>query len=348
MSGERTKTLGVCLVAIACGLAACGGEATRSVLEEACSGRGRIARVGRAEPPRCEGSELVAPSPELARALEGESLEAVREAMRAASVRALYVDLDAQGTGERVRDRLARGERTDAFRTRVLTRTALLVEPYDWPTPSEVEAWALARVAREVLAGTPPPALQQFPAALRAPRTVEIMVLLRSASGQALLWRSARSGSVASALLLALGVARSRWAERSSVLEGSLEDRIAALDVEVWLLGEDGTYAERSRSLVDQTLREDHGPGFETNNAWQYTLPEHLRARGVAAFTQLFGEQHLGADAFDRSDLRLYRVVALRLGVSRPGTRTSTRPAPPSRPIAPPPTALDQGEPSSL
>lgn len=293
-------------------------EMKRSPLEEACARRGRVTLVGGATRTRCDETEIVAESAGLRAALRGEDAEKVLRALRAERAAGMLVALDVGARGRGVGARLARAEPVDGLRTLALARGVTFVEPDVLPTLTERESWALAEVARRVLTGTTPPVLSQFPHSLRAPVPVEVMILVRE-HGNPIFWRSARGGSIASALLLALSVSRARWEDRASVLRGRIEERVPRLDVEVWLLAEDGTYSERDRALLDATVNGHHGVGYESRAGWFYELPERLRGkRGVEAFEQLFEANALDEHAFDRQDLRLYRFRATRLARSAP------------------------------
>jgi hypothetical protein len=313
-----SRSLGV-LVVILATLGVCAScEVTRSPLEEACARRGRLALVGSVTSPRCGDTELVAATSSLRAALGEEEATDATRALRASRATGMLVALDATARGRSVGARLARAEPVDGLRTLVVAPGLTFVEPDVVPELTERESWALAEVARRVLTGTTPPVLSQFPQTLRAPVPVEVMILVRE-HGNPIFWRSARGGSIASALLLALSVSRARWADRASVLRGSIEERVPRLDVEVWLLAEDGTYSERDQGLIDATVNGHHGVGYESRAGWFYELPERLRGkRGVEAFEQLFEANALDEHAFDRLDLRLYRFRATRLARSAP------------------------------
>lgn len=315
MTSSRRPRAFIARFAVLLLCAAC--ERTPSVLEEACADRGTIVRVGDVRDETCDGSTFIAATASVRVALAGTTPEDLVRALRGARASSLMVALDPRASGSTLASRMARAEVIDGLRTRVLAEGVALIEPYVAPQVSMRDATAIARVAREVLGGTPSPTINQFPASLRAPSPVEVMVLLRD-RGAPRFWRSARGGSIASALLLALSVVESRWAERASVMRGPLRAQLPSLDVEVWLLREDGTYSDRSRGLIDATLGPLHGVGYEeTNLSWQYILPELLgRTRGIAAMNRLFTDNALGDGALDRADLRLYRLVATRIAVS--------------------------------
>jgi hypothetical protein len=285
-------------------------------MEQACAERGVIVRVGAAPEIACEEASFVSAPPGLRTALASESVEDVTHALAEVHSRSMWVALVPAARGSSIGARLARAEPVEGFRTLALAKGVMLVKPFALPTFTEREAWALAEVARKVLAGTSPPALEQFPAPLRAQRPVEAMVLLRD-HGSPIFWRSARGGSVASSLLLALSASRARWADRSSVVRGDLSERIPRLDVEVWLLAEDGTYSDRDPGLIDVTVGDHHGVGYESNASWVYELPERIGSlRGMGAFNRLFHENNLDEHALESPNLRLYRLRAVRIARS--------------------------------
>ena len=132
---------------------------------------------------------------------------------------------------------------------------------------------------------------------------------------------SARRGSsIARALLTASTVARQRWAERETAMGGPLDRQLRLLEVEVFLLEEDGTLGSRSPSFVDRAFRPEHGVAYDHLGTWRYLLPDATRARGegsaVRAYHSLFDESDMEPDSLDRPEVRLYRMLARRLAIS--------------------------------
>jgi hypothetical protein len=219
--------------------------------------------------------------------------------------------LVARGEGKGALGDLMAGVATPPLRTLFLDTHATYFEIDPLLEIEEVHRLALARAARQILGGAPKPPIGYFPASLREVRSVEVMVLLRD-RGNARLWRSARAGSIASALVMAAEAARERWSERADALGGALQKTLPRLDVEVSILIEDGTYLDRRPVFLASALHEDHGVGFEQGGKWRYLLPGRVRALGEGArdkaFPALFEENSLPPGAFDRADVRLYRL----------------------------------------
>jgi len=146
------------------------------------------------------------------------------------------------------------------------------------------------------------------------------MVLLRKA-GRARLWRSARGNSIASALLTASIVARQRWQEREQAMGGPLDALLPQMDVEVALLGDDGTVGETNAAYIDRVFSPSHGVAYERRGAWRYFLPDTTalegKGRASVAYRKLFVEDGLPEDSFTRSELRLYRLIVQTLAVSQ-------------------------------
>lgn len=281
--------------------------------------RGRVAVVG--DPALVgapvAGTALLA-STDLSEWLAGNDEAALIEAMREANVAGLLVASGARGEGESIEAKLRAYAPLERLRAVYLTPTHALYTPgirSDLGRSGD----ALPRIARAILEGEQPPRISRFPEPIRRIRSVEVMVLLRDA-GQARLWRSARGSSIARALVTASVVARQRWAERAEALGGPLERRLPLLDVEISLLEEDGTLGNSSASFVERAFFEEHGVAYERPGVWRYLLPEATRTAGngsaLKAYETLFADNALPTDSLRRRDLRFYRLVSTRVGVS--------------------------------
>ena len=139
--------------------------------------------------------------------------------------------------------------------------------------------------------------------------------------GRARLWQSARGNSIASALLTASIVARQRWQEREQAMGGSLDELLPQMDVEVALLGDDGTVGEDNAAYIDRVFLPTHGVAYERRGAWRYFLPDTTALEGngsaSAAYRKLFVEDGLPAESFSRNEVRLYRLIVQTLAVSK-------------------------------
>lgn len=298
-----------------------GSDALASALTQ----RGRVAFAGPAAfgSIEAEGATLVrsASVPELERALQGRAPEALYAALERAGVDALLVDpRTASGNHDSTLARLARHEHVPGVRGLYLSRAAALYAPDPVEQLPAAHRDATAVVARALLGGARPPKQGSFPESLRRLRPVEVMVLLRRGE-RARLWRSARGSSIASALVTAAIVARQRWQEREQAMGGPLSELLPRMDVEVALLEDDGTVAERDPAFIDRVFGEQHGVAYERKGAWRYMLPDITAAEGQGkasrAYGKLFANDGLPEDSFDRSELRLYRLLLRKVAASR-------------------------------
>ncbi|MEM7608447.1 MAG: hypothetical protein AAF411_24090 [Myxococcota bacterium] len=301
-------------------VAGCGRETTsteqREGLAQALESRGRIVALDVDYEAR--GTEMLQPSAAVREALEGESGEALRNALAELDARGVVVSTGLASEGGLVA-RLARGEHVQTMRGALLHPDAMLyLNSLHGSLGRDAEL--AGPIARRLLEGAPRPPLSSFPASYRREGSVEVMVLLRD-RGRRRLWRSARGSSVASALITAASFARQRWREREQALGGPLEERLADLDVEVSLLEEDGTLASVAEPFIERLFDDVHGVAYESSNAWRYLLPEATLTKGegsaVEAYRQLFREDGRPEDGFD--SVRLYRLVVTPLGADRGG-----------------------------
>ncbi|MBX3271921.1 MAG: hypothetical protein KF729_16755 [Sandaracinaceae bacterium] len=298
--------------------------------------RGRIAVIGADELLRieAEGAELMPARevPGLVEALAGRDEEALDAALARAGVAGLLVDGRAgadRSEGATLEQRLRAYATTHSLRGVYLTPAAALYvrrgAVYGLePAMGDV----LARAARQIVGGSSTPLVRAFPEPLRRGRNVEVMVLLEQGD-RPRLWRSARGGSIARALVTAASVARQRWTERQQAMGGELDERLPRMTVRVYLLEEDGTLGDVSAPFVERVITEDHGVAFEHRGSWHYLLPRATAERGegsaMRAYAELFDDAGLPADSLGRDELRAYRMVAREVGTSPP---TASAPAP--------------------
>lgn len=273
--------------------------------------RGQVAVYGDVKlPSDLEGTKLVrfAEVPGMVEAAASGSLEPVLEVIEGRGIDGLLV---ARGEGKGALGELMSGVASPPLRAVLLDSKFTYYEVEPLLELEEVHRLALARAARQILGGSTRPPIGYFPEPLRQVRSVEVMVMLRD-RGQPRLWRSARAGSIASALVMAAEAARERWSERADALGGALSKVLPRLDVEVSLLVEDGTFLDRRPVFLASSLTEDHGVGYEQAGKWRYLLPSRIREFGEGgrerAFPLLFEENSLPPNAQERSDVRLYRL----------------------------------------
>jgi hypothetical protein len=343
--GRRRLGLWLSLVAIALGLAGAaylwlGGRSLPGTagLRHELRDRGRVAVVGGGDLLRleAEGSSLrpAEAIPGLPEALAGTDERALAEVLREAGVGAVLVD--GRGGGRLEEDatleaRLRAYGNLEPLRGVLLTPTAALYERRRGLTLEPPLGDVLARAARQIVGGSTLPPMRSFPEPLRRTRNVEVMVMLKSGS-EPRLWRSARGGSIARALVTAASVARQRWSEREQAMGGPIDERLPRMTVKVFLLEEDGTLADRSHPFVERVFTPAHGVAFEHRGSWHYLLPQATRDRGegsaVRAYQALFDDAGLAQDSLEREDLRLYRLVAREVGTSPPAVSSGARPLP--------------------
>jgi hypothetical protein len=348
---SRTRIFVVSLVLLAVVSAAAGAygalrrQSALGELPQALEGRGKVVRIG--EGPladlRAAGSTIVPVerAPAVAAALRGHDPEALLAAMRAEGVSALLVGAPPSGAPPRaealapdavVQARLEAYARTSPLRAVHLAPAGALYEPEPTADLEVAHREALARIARAIVGGAPPPPITAFPEPLRRVESVEVMVLLRDA-GTPRLWRSARGSSIARALVTASIVARQRWHERESAMGGPLDALLPRLEVEVALLLEDGTLDARDPAFLDRVFTPAHGVAYERRASWRYLLPQATRQEGegsaARAYQRLFAQNGLPASALENRDCRLYRLAVQPLSTSSAAAGGSRRWMPP-------------------
>ncbi len=297
--------------------------------------RGRIAVIGGEDLLRltAEGAQLVPVSevPGLQAALDGNDEEALALVLSEQAVGGLLVDGRQPGDvdGANLEQRLRAYGNLAALRGLTLTPVAALYERRRGLMLTAEHGRVLARAARQIVGGARMPRIRAFPEPLRRTRNVEVLIMLRQGS-RARLWRSARGGSIARALVTAGSVARQRWSESEQAMGGPIDERLPRMTVEVYLLEEDGTLQDRSAPFVERVFTPAHGVAFEHRGSWHYLLPEATATRGegsgVQAFTELFSDAGLPEDSLRREDLRVYRLVARAAGTSPPAVSSAPSP----------------------
>ena len=270
--------------------------------------------------------------PAVREAAEGTQPEALREAMRAAGVRGLWVTASpgaSTGPDLPLIKRFSSGGIVRGFRGAVLMEEGLLYVVDETELPAALADRVLARVARGILEGAEPPPLDAFPEALRVPQSVEVLVLLTGGRGPRL-WRSARAPSIAGGVITASVAARKRWEERAETMGGPLGESLDELDVHVALLVDDGTFDAGALSLIDELVKPRHGVAYEQPQRWRYMLPRatHNAATPTDAYRRLFRDNGLPEDSFERRDLRLYRMRMRTVSVAQGSTGSSRAGAP--------------------
>lgn len=262
-------------------------------------------------------------------ALGGDDERALAAALDRDEVDGVLVDARRRGDGPTLSARLSRYEHVTPLRGVFLSPEYALFVRRTIPDMAPPLDEALERVARGILEGRRPPRESSFPAALRADRSCEVMVLLRRGR-QPRLWRSARGASISRALVTAAVVARQRWQEREDAMGGPLDDALPHLQVEVSLLEEDGTLAVTADAFLARVMTPRHGAGYERKGTWRYLLPRATVAAGGgrAAFEELVTDNGFAVDALARPDFRFYRLVVTPLAVSPAPALPAVSPSP--------------------
>lgn len=300
-----------------------------SGIEAELRDRGRIAIVGSNDSSySADGAQLVVPEADLAAALAGRDEAALDEALSARGIAGVLVDGRRRRRGASIAARLSRYENVGVLSGVYLTPTAALYLRRRGLEVSENDGALLARAARQILGGARLPNVRSFPEPLRRSRSVEVLVVMRQGN-RPRLWRSARGGSMARALITASSVARDRWIERETAMGGAIDDVLPTLSVDVLLLEEDGTIGDRSAAFLDRVITRAHGVAFEGEGSWHYLRPDATRERGrgstIRAYTELFSDAGERTDSLERPELRLYRIVTRLVGTSP----VSSSPLPP-------------------
>jgi AMMECR1 domain-containing protein len=206
-------------------------------------------------------------------------------------------------------ERFTTGGIVRGFRGEALTTEGLLYVLDEATWPPVLCDRVLARVARRILEGSAPPPLDAYPRELTEPQAIEVLVILRGGLGPRL-WRSARAQSIAEGLNTAALAARKRWDERAETMGGPLGERLEDLDVHVAFLFDDGTFDRRAVSLIDALVKPRHGVAYEQPARWRYLLPRatHTADSPTDAYRELFRDNGLPEESFERKDMRLYRL----------------------------------------
>lgn len=250
--------------------------------------------------------------PGVQEALAGVNPEKLVEAMKSASLRGIWVGVTPDEpalTNRPLIERFTTGGIVRGFRGEALTTEGLLYVLDDATWPPVLCDRVLARVARRILEGSAPPPLDAYPSELTEPQAIEVLVMLRGGLGPRL-WRSARAQSIAEGLNTAALAARKRWDERAETMGGPLGERLEDLDVHVAFLFDDGTFDRRAVSLIDALVKPRHGVAYEQPARWRYLLPRatHAADSPTEAYRQLFRDNGLPEESFERKDMRLYRL----------------------------------------
>jgi len=181
-------------------------------------------------------------------------------------------------------------------------------EPFD---VSRADALALIGIAREVLGGGAPPDPDSVPAFLNAPRGAEIAVILRDA-GPAIIWRSAKRGSLLESVIEGANVLRDRWRVRQRRRYGPIEEALGRLHVEIEVFHDRGEVTTRSEALAIRAFEPGiHGAMLEKAQEYRYLLPSVAAHRSLKTAREVLEaaakETDLPPDGWRRPDTKLWR-----------------------------------------
>lgn len=211
-----------------------------------------------------------------------------------------------------LRERLMSYGRIAGLRCAFLSPDATLYLRHHQEALTSTAREAVAGVARGILGGARPPRINSFAEPLRRLRATEVMVLLRQGE-QTRLWRSAKGNSIARALMVAASVARRRWIERERMMGEPLDEILPKLDVDVFLLEDDGTILMHEPSFINRVFTRDHFVAYQWRGRWRYQVPDRTgktdRRSAVDAYRSLLIKNNLPAESLQRTDLRLYRLT---------------------------------------
>jgi hypothetical protein len=294
-------------------------------LESQLRDRGGVAVVGRvpwgmrSEPgARWESADRHAP---LASALGGTDPTALRDALRSGRYDTLLVPGDAPAQGSSLAATLARYDAVPGLSASYLDPVAALYEPAERPEVSPDDARRMVAVARLILSGAPAPPERLFPESLRRPRPVELALIVRD-EHEAILWRSARAGSMGRALLDVSFAILDRWSTRQQERFGRLREALRTRTITLALFYDKGVLGARDAAFLRRAAPAGRwSVGFERVAGWEYALPPAPGEPGldpVLALTQLARERAVPAPGYLRPELTLYRFRALQLIEQRP------------------------------
>jgi hypothetical protein len=260
--------------------------------------------------------------PALVRALASQDLSQVVDAMDRSNVRGLFVEGESKGSlGEKatVMERVMAYDRILGMRGVVFSSEASLYinNPVEELPAASKEA--IAVVARGIIGGAKPPRVTSFPQFVQRARDAEVMVILRQGTHERL-WRSAKGNSIARALITSCTTARKRWMERERAMGGRLDDLLTHLDIDIFLLEDDGTVLTRDDRFIDRVFTKENGIAYQWRGTWRFLLPaataEAGKGSAVRAYQKLLRENALPLDSLQRKELRLYRLAVTPLAES--------------------------------
>jgi len=251
-------------------------------------------------------------------ALAGTDTAALTTALRGGRFDALLVRGDGTvgSTGSALSASLARYDALPGLSATYLDPIAAVYEPAERPEVSPEDAARMVAVARLILSGAVAPPERLFPESLRRARSVELALIVRDAQ-EAILWRSARGGSMGRALLDVSFAILDRWSTRQQERYGRLRDALRTRTLTLAFFYDKGVLGARDAEFLRRAANPARwSVGFERVSGWEYALPPAPGAPGVdpvVALTQLSHDRAVPLPGYLRPELTLYRFRAIQL-----------------------------------
>lgn len=278
---------------------------------------------------KAPGATLIPLSRErgLAKLLDGRDEAAVVHALEARGFKALLADTRLARADRMprvtVKNTLSLYRPLEHFTATYLTERAAL---YVWHDPfviSDADASRMMAAARQVLGTGDAPDTSHDSETLRRDRAAEVSVVLRG-QGPALIWRSARRGSLIKSVIDAATAVRERWEVRQARRHGPLSDALPRLALEIEVFHDHGLLGDRSLPFLYRAIEPGiYGAILEQPKKYRYQLPStsvYSSRESVEDYLATVSkEADLGDDGWARSDIKLTRFRTVHFREARPG-----------------------------
>ncbi len=254
----------------------------------------------------------------LGAALDGIDGNAVGSAMSRAHLDGLLVRTDGvvRAPAGSVAARLATLRPVSGLSAVFVDDTTALYERDEPVALSADDARRLVSVARLVLSSAAAaPSERIFPESLRRAHPVEVGIVVRDGASP-LIWRSARGGSIARALLDGTFSLMNRWSTPMHDRYGSLHDALLTRRLTVSIFHDKGVLGARSPEFLRRAAGPGWSVGYERTANWEYVLPASPGAAAVDpvdALRNLARERGVPAPGYLRPEVTLYRFRAVQL-----------------------------------
>ncbi len=254
----------------------------------------------------------------LGAALDGIDGNAVGAAMSAAHLDGLLVRTDGvvRAPAGSVAARLATLRPVSGLTAVFMDDSTALYERDEPVAIGAEDARRLVSVARLVLTGAAAPSERIFPEALRRAHPVEVGIVVRNLDGTPLIWRSARGGSIARALLDATFSLMNHWSTPTQDRVGTLHNALLTRRISVVIFHDKGVLGARSPEFLRRAAGAGWSVGYERSVNWEYVLPGAPGTPAVdpvAALSDLAHQRGIAAPGYLRPDVTLYRFRAVQL-----------------------------------